>query len=39
MTGEQLPAGKYQLEEVKSPNGYLISNTPIKFEVTSNIAY
>ncbi len=39
MTGEQLPAGKYQLEEIQSPNGYLISNTPIKFEVTSNIAY
>ena len=39
MTGEQLPAGKYQLEEIKSPNGYLISNTPIQFEVTSNIAY
>ena len=39
MTGEQLPAGKYQLEEIKSPKGYLISNTPVKFEVTSNIAY
>lgn len=39
MTGEQLPAGKYQLEEIQSPNGYLISNTPIQFEVTSNIAY
>ncbi len=39
MTGEQLPAGKYQLEEIKSPNGYLISNTPIQFEVTSDIAY
>lgn len=39
MTGEQLPAGKYQLEEIKSPNGYLISSTPIQFEVTSNIAY
>ena len=39
MTGEQLPAGKYQLEEIQSPLGYLISNTPIQFEVTSNIAY
>lgn len=39
MTGEQLPAGKYQLEEIKSPKGYLISSTPIQFEVTSNIAY
>lgn len=39
MTGEQLPAGKYQLEEIKSPKGYLISSIPIQFEVTSNIAY
>ena len=39
MTGEQLPAGKYQLEEIKSPKGYLISETPVKFEVTTNIAY
>lgn len=39
MTGEQLPAGNYQLEEIKSPKGYLISSTPIQFEVTSNIAY
>jgi len=39
MTGEQLPAGKYQLEEIKSPKGYLISSTPVKFEITSNIAY
>lgn len=39
MTNEQLPAGKYQLEELSSPYGYLVSNTPIKFEVTSNVAY
>lgn len=39
MTNEQLPAGKFQLEEIASPNGYLISKTPIKFEVTSNVAY
>jgi len=39
MTGEQLPAGKYQLEEIKSPKGYLISETPVQFEVTTNIAY
>lgn len=39
MTNEQIPAGKYQLEEQKSPEGYLISNTPIEFEVTSNVAY
>jgi len=39
MTGEQLPAGKYQLEEIESPKGYLISKTPVKFEVTTNVAY
>ncbi len=39
MTAEQLPAGKYQLEEIKSPKGYLISSTPVEFEITSNIAY
>lgn len=39
MTGEKLPAGKYQLEEIKSPNGYLISDTPIEFEITYNVAY
>ena len=39
MTGEKLLAGKYQLEEIKSPNGYLISNTPIEFEITYNVAY
>ena len=39
MTNEQLPAGKYQLEELSSPKGYLVSNTPIEFEVTSNVAY
>ncbi len=39
MTNEQLPAGKYQLEELSSPKGYLISNEPVEFEVTSNIAY
>ena len=39
MTGEKLQAGKYQLEEIKSPNGYLISDEPIEFEITSKIAY
>ena len=39
MTAEQLPAGKYQLEEQLSPEGYLISKTPVKFEITSNTAY
>jgi len=39
MTEEKLPAGKYQLEEIKSPNGYLISETPVQFEITYNVAY
>lgn len=39
MTNEQLPAGKFQLEEIASPKGYLVSDTPIEFEVTSNVAY
>lgn len=39
MTNEQLPAGKYQLEELSSPKGYLVSNAPVEFEVTSNTAY
>lgn len=39
MTNEQLPVGKYQLEELISPRGYLVSNTPIEFEVKSNVAY
>ena len=39
MTNEQLRVGKYQLEEIKSPNGYLVSNKPIEFEISSYVAY
>ena len=39
MTGDILEVGNYQLEEIKSPNGYLISSTPIKFRISSNTAY
>lgn len=39
MTGDKLDVGNYQLEEIKSPKGYLISSTPIKFRVSSNVAY
>lgn len=39
MTGEKLEVGNYQLEEVKSPNGYLISEEPIPFKISSNEAY
>ena len=39
MTGDKLDVGNYQLEEIESPNGYLISDTPIKFKVSSSVAY
>ena len=39
MTGEPLKAGNYQLEEIASPNGYLISDKPIPFSITSGTAY
>lgn len=39
MTGDKLEVGNYQLEEIKSPNGYLISSTPVEFRITSNTAY
>lgn len=39
MTGDKLEVGNYQLEEQKSPKGYLISSTPIQFRITSKTAY
>lgn len=39
MTGEKLPIGNYQLEEQKSPKGYLISKTPVPFKISSHVAY
>lgn len=39
MTGDILEVGNYQLEEQKSPKGYLISSTPIKFRISSSAAY
>lgn len=39
MTGDKLEVGNYQLEEQKSPKGYLISKDPVKFRITSNTAY
>lgn len=39
MTNRELTVGKYQLEEIKSPKGYVLSNTPIKFEISTNVAY
>ncbi len=39
MTGDILEVGNYQLEEIQSPKGYLLSSTPIKFRVSSNTVY
>ena len=39
MTGDILEVGNYQLEEKISPNGYLISSTPIKFRISSSTVY
>ena len=39
MTGDKLEVANYQLEEQKSPKGYLISKEPVKFRITSNAAY
>lgn len=39
MTGDILEVGNYQLEEQKSPKGYLISSTPVKFRISSNTVY
>ena len=36
MTGEKLRPGNYQLEEVQSPNGYLLSEEPVKFVIHMN---
>lgn len=32
----KLKAGKYQLEEIKAPNGYLINKTPVVFEISQD---
>lgn len=39
MTGEKLRPGSYQLEEIKSPEGYLISEEPVKFTIHMNQPY
>ena len=39
MTGNELKAGNYQLEEQKSPKGYLLSEEPVPFKISSNTAY
>ena len=39
MTGDVLEPKEYQIEEVKSPNGYLLNTEPLKFKVSSDTAY
>ena len=39
MTDDVLQAGEYQIEEIKAPNGYVLNEEPVKFKVSSNIAY
>ena len=39
MTGDKLRIGRYQLEEIAAPEGYLISPAPIPFEIKSGTAY
>lgn len=39
MTGDKLEVGNYQLEEISSPKGYLLSSEPIPFKITTKTAY
>lgn len=39
MTGDTLKPGNYQAEEITAPNGYILNTEPIKFEISSNVAY
>lgn len=39
MTAKELDPGNYQLEEVEAPEGYLLNVAPVKFKVSSNVAY
>lgn len=39
MTAEKLPVGHYQLEEIASPEGYLLSKEPVLFIISSQGAY
>lgn len=38
-TPEGLPYGKYQIEEIHAPNGYVLDTTPLVFEISNNSAY
>ena len=39
MTAEKLAVGHYQLEEIASPEGYLLSKDPVLFTISSQGAY
>lgn len=39
MTAKELDPGNYQLEEIEAPEGYLLNVAPVKFKVSSNVAY
>ena len=39
MTGDVLDPKEYQIEEVRSPDGYLLNVEPVKFKVSMDTAY
>ena len=39
MTGDVLDPKEYQIEEVRSPDGYLLNTEPMKFKVSMDTAY
>ena len=39
LLGEKLTAGDYELVEIKSPYGYLLNETPVKFTITNGATY
>lgn len=39
MTAKELDPGHYQLEEVRAPEGFVLNVAPVKFTISSNVAY
>lgn len=39
MTGKELDPGRYQIEEITAPDGYVLNVSPVEFTVSSNTAY
>lgn len=39
MTAKELDPGHYQLEEVRAPEGFILNIAPVKFTISSNVAY